>query len=155
MTKKRKYTRLSKLNERHRAFVRHYVAGADGVRGSAGAAYSAAGWSTLRATADARGCNLLKDPLIVAEIERLTAKAEDKAVAKMVPWMELAPVAQQTLADAMTGVIPSKEAIPRITAADKVLDRAMGKPTSKVQLGGDGSSDMPTLTVRFVKASTE
>lgn len=141
------------LHPRQLAFIDHYIAGKDGVRGLAGASWEAAGYTSRGNAAMCDGTRALRNPVIAAEIARLRAKAEERVIRKMVPWIEMAPEAQDVLIDVMRGVIPSAEAKHRLAAARDAIDRAEGKPISKVQVAGDlGLTGPQRLVVEFVDA---
>src|SRR5215470_14782273 len=75
------------LNPRQRAFVQHYIAGADGVRGNATAAYRAAGYTPRTDTVAAiTASQLLRNPKVAAAIRRYHAQADAAAIAKLRDW---------------------------------------------------------------------
>lgn len=124
---------MAKLTSRHQAFIRFYLSGRTGVRGNATQAAQAAGYS--KKTAYAQGCRLLKHAEVRRTIAALQAKANEKVTRELRDWQELAVGAQETMEQVRAGKI-KKGAIVRLKAADKILDRAFGKPPTKVQIAG-------------------
>ena len=92
------------LNARQAAFVRHYVAGADGVRGNASRSFIAAGYSPKGANKMA--ARMMANAGIKAAIDAAHAKAEAEAGRKLRDWKELAGDAQVRLATLAAGQIP-------------------------------------------------
>jgi len=123
-----------KLTARQAAFVRHYVAGDDGVRGNAAQAAIAAGFS--KGSAHVRGHRLLNRPAVAIEIAGWRAEAEEAAGIRLIGWMELAPEAQRWLIRIMRGLVHHKAAEPMRRAAALVLERALGKVTREVHHTG-------------------
>lgn len=126
-------------------FVTEYLKDGNGRQAVIRAGYSARG-------ADTAAVRLLKKPPIRAALAKARAKAESQAAAQIVPWLNLVPEVQQTLRDVASGLV-TKGGATRALAAEKILDRALGKPTTKVQLGGDGN-EPASLTVRFVPVTS-
>ncbi len=119
-------------------FAELYVAGEEGIRGNATAAYLAAYPSCpSRASAAVCGCRLLKLKGVRAYMAALREAAADSASARLRNWMELAPDAQETLRQAAGGELALQfaDAHPRlqpelirsaVKAATEILDRALG-----------------------------
>jgi hypothetical protein len=126
-------TDRSRLTTRQQAFIRHYLAGADGVRGNAKKAAIAAGFA--RRSAEVTGSRMLRKAKVAAAIKSLQEKADASVVRRLRDWQELAVGAQETMEQVRAGKI-KKGAVVRLMAADKILDRALGKPPTKVQLAG-------------------
>lgn len=139
-------------NERALSFARFYTSGPDGVRDNGRESARAAGFTGTDRGLDVTASRLLRRPNVVKHIESLRRRADERAVAKLVEWRELVPEAQRTLVLGMHGKLGKAPiAKARQAAADSVLDRALGKPPTKVQLGGDVDNGAPlSLTVRFV-----
>lgn len=94
-----------KLNARQREFVRHFTAGADGVRGNATQAFIAAGYSPKGA--DAMGPRLLGNARVAAAIAEVHAAAESAATNKLRDWKDMAPAAQDRLERIAHGYLPA------------------------------------------------
>lgn len=142
------HTRPEPLTKKRLAFATAYVSGE--TAGNAKRSAMAAGYPERSASVTAS--RLLKDPRVLSFVANLRARlvstpvvppkveqrAETKAVNEAKPWLELVPLAQRALLEGATGVIVTLEdgtqefrdgASPvRILAADKILDRALGKP---------------------------
>lgn len=129
-------------------FVRHYVAGKKGVRGNATKSAQAAGYSAK--TARAQGARLLTKADVKAAITAHHEKADKKVEQQLVDWKLEIPACRDTLVEVRDGKIKRGAAV-RIQAADKILDRALGKATTKVDLGAGGEL-VKSITVKFVKA---
>ena len=114
--KAKRSARSAALNARQAAFVRHYTAGVDGVRGNATASYVAAGYSTQHA--HVAGPRLLANVRVRAAIEAAHARAERAAARRLRDWKALAPEAQTRLETLARGLIPDGE--------DPERGRAMG-----------------------------
>lgn len=141
------------LRPKHRAFLHNYTSPDSPTFGNAQRSAEAAGY---KKGAEVTAHHILRMPRVMAAIEKIRTKAEARTVNALVPWIDLVPDAQQTLRDAMAGTIEPVQAKPRIVAADKILDRALGKPTTKIQLGGDAGGGTPSsITVRFVPPAKE
>lgn len=123
-----------KLTARHQDFIRQYLGGPDGVRGNATKAAQAAGYS--RKTAYSQGHRLLKKAEVAAAIKALQEKANAGVTRELRDWQELAIGAQDTVIEIQRGDIEPKIAAVQLMAAREVLDRAFGKPPTKVQLSG-------------------
>lgn len=156
LTKGRKARQSDALTPKERAFVHAYTSPDSPSFSNGLASARVAGYKGKDEGVRVTASRILDRPAVVAAIEKIRAKAEAKTVKALVPWIELVPDAQQTLRDAMDGTIEPAKAKPRITAADKILDRALGKPTTKIQLGGDAGGATPSsITVRFISPSKE
>ncbi len=123
------------LNSRQEAFVRLYMAGEDGVRGNVTRAATVAGYSER--TAASQGQRLLKHAKVATLIAHLRATALEESGAKLRDWMLLVPEAQETLLDVMRLRVPSKLADSARKAANDVLDRALGKVPTRMQITGE------------------
>lgn len=98
------------LNTRQAAFVRHYVAGVDGVRGDLTQAYIAAGYSARGHVAEAASARLLRHVGVQAAIAAAHAAADRVAVRRLRDWKELAAEAQERLVTLARGEIPEPAA---------------------------------------------
>lgn len=94
------------LNARQAAFVRHYTAGADGVRGNLTQSYIAAGYMARGNVAETAAARLFRNVRVRAAIDAAHAKAEAAAGRKLRDWKELAGDAQVRLATLAAGQIP-------------------------------------------------
>lgn len=92
------------LNARQAEFVRHYTAGADGVRGNATQAYRAAGYTSRAAEVEA--AKLVRNPKVRAAIAVAHAAAEGGAARKLKDWKDLAVDAQQRTESLAAGFLP-------------------------------------------------
>lgn len=105
MAKKAKKARP--LNARQLAFVRHYTAGAEGVRANAKQAYIAAGYSAH--TAESMGPRLLRNAQVAAAVAEAHQRAEKAAIRKLIDWKELAAEAQARLLAIARGRLPDPD----------------------------------------------
>lgn len=141
-------------NVRREAFARHYAAGAEGVIGNGRESARAAGFTGTDASLDVTASRLLRDAKVIAAMAKLHGKAASKAVARLADFKAEVPACLVTLVEIRDGKI-TKGAAVRVMAADKLLDRAMGKPTSKVQLDSGVEGAAPaSITVRFVRPTS-
>ena len=132
---------LDRLNPQRREFVFHYVRGAPGIRGVAYKAYIAAGYTVKNNNvASAAAYQLLHDPTVEAAITEVQKDIDVQAKAQLKSWMVLA-VKGQTLLEAYLDTLGGKppESGPvllgpnALQAIKDVLDRALGRPTQKVE----------------------
>lgn len=141
-------------NVRREAFARHYAAGADGVIGNGRESARAAGFKGTDASLDVTASRLLRNAKVMAAVSRLHGKAEGRAVARLADFKAEVPACLDTLVEIRDGKI-TKGAAVRVMAVDKLLDRALGKPASKVQLDSGVEGAAPaSITVRFVRPTS-
>lgn len=115
------------LNARQAAFVRHYAAGADGVRGNASASYAAAGYSARGHVAEVNANRLLRNAAVKAAVKRAHAAAEKAATQTLADWKDLAVDAQRRVVTIAHGRLPDPEtAAPGIAIVDRETS-AVGK----------------------------
>jgi len=100
------------LNARQQAFVRHYTAGEDGVRGNLTQSYIAAGYTARGNVAETAAARLFRNVRVRDAIDAAHAKAEEAAAARLRDWKELAPGAQSRLLEIAEGRIPGSVAKP-------------------------------------------
>jgi len=79
--------------------------------------------------------------MVELRAEAIGAADPDK-LQRLVDWVELAPEAQQTLLRAATGSLPGtwsdEDKRQAVRAAERILDRAIGKVADTVNLGAAG-----------------
>lgn len=124
-------TARKKLNARQESFVFYYAAGTDGTKGNATKSAIAAGYSPK--SAKTVGPRLLENVGIQQALIETRKKLGEGVAAAIVPWADLASGAQRVLVDVSLGTVPAKEGGVRMLAADKILDRAFGKPPVRLQ----------------------
>lgn len=95
---------MQRLNARQREFVRHYVSGADGVRGNATQSAIAAGYAAKHAHVN--GPALMANHNIKAAVIEAHRRADAAAIARLRDWKTLAPEAQDRLLALARGKIP-------------------------------------------------
>lgn len=130
---------MTALNQRQLDFVRHYVAGADGVVGNATRSAEAAGYAPKNAALT--GHRLLRNAKIAVAVDQLRAKAQNQTVAKLRDWNEMVPDAQRVIEVVMLGGAPVKKADAMRKAANDILDRALGKVPTRMQVSGELTID--------------
>jgi hypothetical protein len=101
--------RLTPLQQR---FVDQYMAGADGIRLSATAAYVAAGGKGKTGnTIAAEASRLLNNPKVQRALQLLRRAADAKIIAQLVDWKVAAVEAQPRLLALSKGVLPNARAM--------------------------------------------
>lgn len=135
---------FGRLNHLQRNFVLNYVLGDDGIRGILYKSYRAAGYgSSNDNTASAAANALLKNPHIQAAIKDLRHEVEREALLRMKSWAQIAQKAQTLLERAIDTAMSPEIAKAtnsethltpnQLYAIKEVLDRALGRPTRKVE----------------------
>lgn len=144
--------RKGALNPRRHAFVHHYTAGAEGVRGNGRESARAAGFTGADGSLDVTASRLLRDAKVAAAIRKLHSKADQKVVERLVDWKLEVPACRDTLVSVRDGKVKRGAAV-RVLAAEKLLDRALGKP--KVFLGASDGAQVKSITVKFVRGGEQ
>ncbi len=113
-----------------------YIAGPADVRGNATQSYLAAYPSCYSIESAAQsGSRLLKLDKVRARVRELREITAAECIARLRPWMELAPDAQETLRAAGAGELVFPDADPKlrpelirsaVKSAIEILDRALG-----------------------------
>lgn len=134
------------INGKRKEFIRFYCTGPDGVRGNGTECYKIVYPGVAHEVAASAAGRLLRDVQLVAEINAYHAEATAQAIAQLVDWKTLAPMAQATMKhiamgnirqiDAVTGehrYIPITDretaAVAKVMGeyADKLVERAYPK----------------------------
>ncbi len=136
------------LPDTHERMARLYLGGPDGVVGNATEAYARAFPcdGLERVTVQQRGNRVIRSKRLrvrLAELRAETlAQASPEIVGRLREWVELAPDAQQTLHRAATGSLPAgwsdEDKRQAVRAAERILDRAIGKVADTIHLGVGG-----------------
>lgn len=135
---------LNCLTPKQRAFVLTYTLGEDGIRGVLYKSYMAAGFESKdQFSASAGASALMRERKIREAIADIRNELEKEALGKMKSWASMALKAQDLLDKALDTALNPKVAeatnsavyldSERITVIKEVLDRALGKPTQKVE----------------------
>ncbi len=136
------------LPDTHERMARLYLGGPDGVVGNATESYARAFPSDglTRTQQQQRGNRVIRSQRVRVRLTELRAEAISQAdpekVERLREWVELAPDAQQTLHRAATGTLPAswsdEDKRQAVRAAERILDRAIGKVADTVHLGVGG-----------------
>lgn len=132
---------LEALNPQRRDFVLQYVFGPLGIKGVAYKAYIAAGYMAKNNNvASAAAYQVLHDPTVESAIAEVRKEADRKYEMQLGSWMGLAVKARDLLEahlETMQGLRQGDRALYLGTAGlqtiKEVLDRAIGRPTQKVE----------------------
>ena len=124
------------LSPQQARFVELYIGGPADVRGNATQSYLAAYPSCYSIDSAAQsGSRLLRHDKVRARMRELRKITTAECIARLRPWMELAPDAQETLRAAGAGELVFPDADPKlqpelirsaVRAASEILDRALG-----------------------------
>lgn len=132
---------LATLNPQRRDFVLQYVFGPPGVKGVAYKAYIAAGYKAKdNNVASAAAYQVLHDPTVESAIAEVRKEADRRWEMQLGSWMGLAVKARdlleahlETLQGLRTGDRVVYLGAAGLQTIKEVLDRAIGRPTQKVE----------------------
>lgn len=122
------------LTARQEAFIQHYTAGEEGIRGNATQSAIAAGFSPK--SARQQGADLLAEPYISVHIDALRQAALDKTETKLIDWASMLPEAEAAYRDIVTSPSPPQTAGTRLAAARDIVERVAGKVAQQVKADG-------------------